>query len=508
LLVEDDVYRLIGDQVQDKLSAKVFAKMYSVLGRGAIHPIVMSLVTLFQFLENIPDRAAAEWAKKRIDWKYALHMPLEWLGFHYSDLSRFRKRLVKHGLERLVFDLVLKWVMSLGFLNKYGKQRTDSTHILGNVARLSRLELVWETLRVTLRAMKKKASKWYEGAIPAVFDTAYRERQNSWQMSATDVATEMQKAGTDGYWLLDVLEQAPQEVVELPEVETLRQVLSQQFERREGKVEVNKPPIKGKGIIQSPHGPESRYSKKRRTEWVGHKVQVTETANKDDDNFVTDIETVDANDGESEAIDGIHSRLQERGLKAKKHYTDQGYISGANIAHSAERGIELVGRIPADTSRKAKGFKQADFVLDFERKIATCPNGQISVAWLERPQEDGYIGAHVLFRHKCDGCPYRADCAPGKSGRSLEISPYHAQITARRAKMKTAEFKEDMKHRPAIEGTISEMVRKHGLRRARYRGKNKVRLQHLFIGAAVNLKRLARALGAQRRSRIALATDC
>ena len=74
--------------------------------------------------------------------------------------------------------------------------------------------------------------------------------------------------------------------------------------------------------------------------------------------------------------------------------------------------------------------------------------------------------------------------------------------------MTTSEFKEDMKHRPAIEGTISEMVRKHSLRRARYRGKSKVRLQHLFTGAAVNLKRLARALEAQRRSKMALATGC
>jgi transposase len=271
---------------------------------------------------------------------------------------------------------------------------------------------------------------------------------------------------------------------------------------------VRKPPIKGKGVIQSPHESETRYSEKRSTKWVGYKAEISETANSEGPNFVTDIETVDANDDDSETIDGIHQRLHERGLDPHKHHTDQGYITGANIAHSADRGIELIGRIPADTSTKAEGFKQADFALDFEHKVATCPHGQTSVAWLDRPQEDGHVGAHVLFRHKCDGCPHRADCAPGKSGRSLEISPYYAQITARRAEMKTAEFKEDMKHRPAIEGTISEMVRKHGLRRARYRGKSKVRLQHLFIGAAVNLKRLARALAAQRRPKVTLATGC
>jgi len=44
-----------------------------------------------------------------------------------------------------------------------------------------------------------------------------------------------------------------------------------------------------------------------------------------------------------------------------------------------------------------------------------------------------------------------------------------------------------MKHRNAIEGTQSELVRAHGMRRARYRGLAKARLQNYFIGAACNI---------------------
>jgi hypothetical protein len=49
-----------------------------------------------------------------------------------------------------------------------------------------------------------------------------------------------------------------------------------------------------------------------------------------------------------------------------------------------------------------------------------------------------------------------------------------------------------MRHRNAIEGTQSELVRGHGLRRARYRGLGKVKLQNYFIGAACNVKRWIR----------------
>jgi len=56
----------------------------------------------------------------------------------------------------------------------------------------------------------------------------------------------------------------------------------------------------------------------------------------------------------------------------------------------------------------------------------------------------------------------------------------------------TEAFVEEIKQRNAIEGTQSELVRAHGLRRARYRGLAKVGLQNYFAGAACNAKRWIR----------------
>jgi transposase len=247
LLPEDNVYRLAGDEVNEVLQMDEFYEMYSISGRGAVHPFILALVTIFQFLENVPDRVAAAWAVLRIDWKYALHVPLSYLGFHHSTLSNFRKRLVEHGQERLVFDRVLKWVEGHGFLKKHGKQRTDSTHIIGSVARLSRLQMVWETIRVALDALQKTCGEWYAQHIPAVFDEMYRKRQSDWRLSAEQVKAETKKAGTNGYWLLDlVTECGPSIARTLQEVAVLEEVLSQQYERQEGQVHARKLPIRGK----------------------------------------------------------------------------------------------------------------------------------------------------------------------------------------------------------------------------------------------------------------------
>jgi hypothetical protein len=46
-----------------------------------------------------------------------------------------------------------------------------------------------------------------------------------------------------------------------------------------------------------------------------------------------------------------------------------------------------------------------------------------------------------------------------------------------------------MQQRNGIEGSISELVRAHGLRRTRYKGFAKVDLQNQLVAAACNVKR-------------------
>ena len=52
-----------------------------------------------QYMENLSDRQAANAVRGRINWKYALSLPLEDSGFDFSALSEFRKRLIEGGAE-------------------------------------------------------------------------------------------------------------------------------------------------------------------------------------------------------------------------------------------------------------------------------------------------------------------------------------------------------------------------------------------------------------------------
>lgn len=74
-------------------------------------------------------------------------------------------------------------------------------------------------------------------------------------------------------------------------------------------------------------------------------------------------------------------------------------------------------------------------------------------------------------------------------GRTVRTHAYEELLQAARLRQQTAEFKALYPLRSAIERKGAELV-DHGLRHTRYLGQPKRQFQRLWLGAAVNLKRL------------------
>jgi len=228
--------------------------------------------------------------------------------------------------------------------------------------------------------------------------------------------------------------------------------------------------------------------------------------------FITDIDVTAANAGDSEALPAIQERLIARDLKPEEQFVDQGYVSGPNLAHSQALGIDLVGPAPDPPGNKLPGYRQADFTVDWAAQTVTCPAGQTTTQWHAAPAPEAPTDPQrqeitVRFGAVCAHCLLRGACQPSREGRILVFSAFYPELSARRAEQETPAFKARLRRRAGIEGTLFGLVRAHGARRARYRGTAKVRLQALFIGAAANLKRLARALVARTPSQLQVQTE-
>src|SRR5215470_16321542 len=98
-----------------------------------------------------------------------------------------------------------------------------------------------------------------------------------------------------------------------------------------------------------------------------------------------------------------------------------------------------------------------------------------------------------LLKQDCSVCPTRNDCRKAKSQRqtvTVNARPYHEALQEARARQQMPDFKQQYQARGGIEGTISQAVRVTKLRKARYRGLIKTRLQHYATAAAINILRL------------------
>jgi transposase len=498
----------ISMQMRDVLGVvyedEAFSPLFAARGRPAECPWRLALVTVMQFSEGLSDRQAAEAVRARIDWKYALGLALDDAGFHYSVLCEFRARLLDGSLDHLLLEALLAACRTQGLLRRRGRQRTDSTHVLGVLRLLNRLEQVAETMRAALDAIADAAPDWLLAHTPPEWFERYGRRVEEYHLPQGREARDAfaRQVGEDGMRLLDDLAapEAPPALRDLPAVEVLRRTWIQRYLVWEGQVRLREPkdqPPAAEQIV-SPYEDEARYATKRATRWVGYKVHVTETCDDDLPHLITDVGTTIAPASDVDQLVPIQERLASRQLLPSEHVVDTGYIRTSNlVASQREHQIDLVGPMYDDRQWQAKdpdGFDLSQFQIDWEARSVTCPTGQRSTGWSESRTARQRSQIHVQFAPAaCAACPVRTHCTRAKAGpRHLTLRPQaeHEALLAARQRQTTATFKTQYAARAGIEGTLSQGVRAFGLRQARYRGLAKAHLQHVATATAMNIVRL------------------
>jgi len=500
----------IADALGPVYQDRQFTALFPRRGQPAEAPGRLALAVVLQFMENLSDREAADAVRGRIDWKYALGLALTDPGFDHTVLSEFRTRLIAGSAGLLLLDTLLQRLQEQGLVKARGRQRTDSTHVLAAVRTLNRLERVGETLRAALNELATVAPEWLQAMAPASWYERYGRPVENYRLPKTEAARQDLAAtiGADGQQLLSAIDAAAQqpELAQLPTVRTLRQVWAAQYvadDAEDGRMRLGSaaelPPSAEQ--VCSPYDPEARYSNKRDVSWVGYKVQVTETCDPacEGPHVITNVETTPATTPDDNMVAVIHASLEKRGLLPGEHLVDKGYTDSHVLVDSPQRyGVTVVGPVADDPSWQARvegGLTKAAFRVDWERRVVTCPAGKENVSWLPAARPDEGMAFEVRFaRRDCTPCPLRARCTRAKrEPRIIWLQPrerFEALQGARRHQQ-TAAFQASYAARAGIEGTHAQAISRCGLRRCRYIGLAKTRLQHVLTAVAVNLVRVA-----------------
>ncbi len=277
-----NVFMQVRDTLGTVYTDEVFADLFPTHGQPALAPWRLALVTVFQFMENLTDRQAAEAVGDRLAWKYALSLELTDTGFDHTVLSEFRSRLAEGSAEQRLLDLLLQRCREGGWLKARGRQRTDSTHILAKIRSLNRTLCVAQTMVYVLNVLSEVAPDWVRAHVPVCWVERYGERLYHERLPKEEQERKqyVNQVGADGWMLLDALKapSTPDWMKTLPAIITLCSIWEQQFESREqGGQWRSEPALPAAQLITSPYDLDARNGKKRATFWTGYKVHFTQT---------------------------------------------------------------------------------------------------------------------------------------------------------------------------------------------------------------------------------------
>jgi len=495
----------IADELGSIYTDSQFTALFPGRGKHAEAPGRLALATVLQFVEGLSDRQAADAVRGRIDWKYALGLSLIDPGFDHTVLSEFRSRLIEGGAERLLLDTLLQRLRDHGLVKAKGRQRTDSTHVLAAVRGLNRLERVGETVRAALNELAVVAPEWLQALAPPVWYERYSCRVENYRLPKADQERlELAAAvGADGDQLLAAIDAAVEQpwLAQLPALHVLREVWKAQYIKEDGQLRwrtVQEMPATAEQI-SSPYDPEARYSKKRDISWVGYKTHLTETCDPETPHVITNVETTPATTPDDHMLTVVHQSLANSELLPSEHLVDMGYTGCHMLVDSQQRhGVVIVGPVVEDTSwqaQSAEGFSKADFDVDWDQQVVTCPEGKQSISWLPSTYPKSGMQFEARFARKdCAACPKRSCCTRSKVEPriiTLQAREDFEALQSARRNQATEEFRKSYAARAGIEGTHAQAIRRCGLRRCRYVGLPKTRLQHVITAVALNLVRVA-----------------
>ncbi len=462
---------------------QTFASLFPHNGRSVEAPWRLALITVLQFMEELPDRQAADAVRGRIDWKYLLGLDLADPGFDASVLCEFRQRLVEGSAEPLLFETLLDGCKQRGRVKARERQRTDSTHVLDKIRAINWLMCVGEAMRFALNSLAVIAPDWLLCCSDACWVERYGHgiEENRLPKSEGDRLALAQQIGEDGRKLLNAVFDAlsPGWLREIPAIEVLRRIWVQNYfvedEQRRWRAAENLPPATL--FINSPYDPEAHLGKKRTTLWTGYKVHLTETCEQTLPHLITHVATTEAPKTDEAMTEHIQEELHRTEIAPEDHFVDAGYVSARVLVNSRTRfGIEVVGPVSVDTQWQAHtpgGIDASQFVLDGENRQGTCPQGKTSTrwSWLSRKSHPDLIKIQFSTTD-CRSCPRLSDCVQSTSKyprRSLVIRPQeqHAALQAARKLQQTETFQQKYALRAGVEATISQGVRAFDLRWSR-----------------------------------------
>ncbi len=227
-----NIYLQIGDQLGQIFAGIDLCQLDPYKQYSIDRLCRLALITAFQFAENLSDGSATRAVRSRLDWMYALHLPLNYPEFQSYTLCDFRQGLLSNPNAQCEFVNLLDKLKEEGLFNHSKYWPSANAEAVNVVCNLTRLESIRSSIQASLEILSAIAPEWLRMIMPAHWYKRYERTANEHPVSCR-VSTQQlmaQELGRDVIYLLEAIDRmGNREINQLPEIIHLRDVWHQQY---------------------------------------------------------------------------------------------------------------------------------------------------------------------------------------------------------------------------------------------------------------------------------------
>lgn len=229
---QENVYLKVGDQIKEYVEDLPVSEMISPPQVPADCAVLLAMITAFQFKEHLTDLQAAEAVRLRLEWKYALHLPLIHPGIKRHLLCNFRLFLHHQPAALQVFQTLFERLMDSGLMDEPGE--VEASSILRTICNRNRLEHVEAAMTNALEVLVLDYQDWLRSVILPAWYSRYLNRFQVAQLIPATGEPEQRAeiiAADIRHLLEAVYASDVPELASLHEVHKLQEVLVDHFEQ-------------------------------------------------------------------------------------------------------------------------------------------------------------------------------------------------------------------------------------------------------------------------------------
>lgn len=451
-------------------------------GRDPIDPRTLFLICLLEYLEGLSDRQVVAKVFETPVHRWFVGLSAEDKIPDDSTISFFRTQRMGEGKFKEAFNQIVKQLHEADLIN--GQiQSQDATDIRADIALINVFQLINKGRLNLLKAIQKVNRYKYEklltkSNVEMRRNPANKQKHFEELIAAAGLVYDAVKRS--------VSLRSNSEVQK--EMEILGRILEERKDEcfdEQGKKQRKEEEAKIIGKMINPSDPDASWgAKSDKKFFAGYKTEV----NLDHKyGIITEIEVSKAGHPEEKSATSLLEAQKENLGIVPLHFTaDAKYDFGNTRTELKALGIPNLYIPLVPTKNKEGGMVWDNFY--FESGYLFCPAGYPAERMFN---DERRMGFEFKFNASvCNSCELRSECTNAEYGRSVFVS--HTQLERQETLSFNASEGYEMVYKEQhwkVEPRNADLKRYDGLRRARYRGLSRVRIQAYLAALASNFKK-------------------